>query len=272
MALTKEQTAAYIENLKEFKAYIEDLKKEVSLYKAQMKKNANKALDPYYQIALVLNSIKFINTCIAMNEVSLLTRNLKAEEHLNYARKEIYSVLSAMEKVVGNDYENGLDENREQLDKITEINPVQRLNFLKGFRKAIATLIEAYGQGSKWRWSWPEIYFKLAVLSKNFFDFRAFEREGDLDNPYFYIRKEHFNLIIELANYTAQEYRTKFDLSTNDSADLKKSVSMLEMNRKIFQITGNTDDLDKTKTLIESLTDKIETIENEKTNQKKKKK
>ena len=121
MALTKEQTAAYIENLKEFKAYIEDLKKEVSLYKAQMKKNTNKAMDPYYQMALVLNSIKLINTFLGMNEVSLLTRNLKAEEQLNYARKEIYAVLSAMEKVVGNDYENGLDENREMLDVITEI-------------------------------------------------------------------------------------------------------------------------------------------------------
>ena len=53
---------------------------------------------------------------------------------------------------------------------------------------------------------------------------------------------------------------------------LKKSVSMLEMNRKIFQITGNTDDLDKTKILIESLNNKIETIENDKANPKKKKK
>ena len=117
MALTKEQTAAYIENLKEFKAYIEDLKKEVSLYKAQMKKNTNKAMDPYYQMALVLNSIKLINTFVGMNEVSLITRNLKAEEQLNYARKEIYAVLSAMEKVVGNDHENGLDENRELMGR-----------------------------------------------------------------------------------------------------------------------------------------------------------
>ena len=253
MALSKEQTAAYIENLKEFKAYIEELKKDVSIYKFQMKKNTNKAMDPYYQLALVLNSIKLINTCIGINEVSLLTRNLKAEDYLNTARKEIYSVLSAMEKVV-------------------EINPLQRLHFLKSFRKTINTLVDAYGQGSKWRWSWPEIYFKLAVLTKNFFDFRAFERENDLDNPYFYVRKEHYNLIIELANYTAQEYRTKFDLSTNDTGDLKKSVAMLEMNRKIFQITGNTDDLDKTKTLIESLNNKIDTIENDKTNPKKKKK
>ena len=108
-------------------------------------------MDPYYQMALVLNSIKLINTFVGMNEVSLITRNLKAEEQLNYARKEIYAVLSAMEKVVGNDHENGLDENRELLDKITEINPLQRLHFLKSFRKSIANVIDAYGQGSKWR-------------------------------------------------------------------------------------------------------------------------
>jgi hypothetical protein len=272
MALTKDQSARYMENLKDFKAYIEDLKKEVTSYKVLIKKNTNKALDPYYQISLVLNSIKLINTCININEVSIDARNLKAEDYLNIARKEIYSVLSAMEKVVGNDFENGLDENRELLDKITEINPAQRLNFLKSFRAATINVIEAYGQNSKWRWSWAEIYFKFAVLCKNFFDFRANERENSLDNPYYYIRKEHYNLIIESANFTAQEYRTKFDLSTTDTADLKKCISMLELNRKIFQITGNTDDLEKTKNIIESLNNKVEAIENDKNNPKKKKK
>jgi hypothetical protein len=272
MALTKEQVAQYTENLKDFKAYIEDLKKEVSLYKAQMKKANNKSLDPYYQIALVLNSVKLINTCYNINEISQISRNLKAEDYLNIARKEIYAVLSAMEKIVGNDYENGLDENRELLDAILEINPLQRLNFLKAFRKSFINIIEAYGANSKWKWSWPEIYFKYSVLAKNFYDFRTAEKENQLDNPYYYVRKEHYNLIIEMANLTAQEYRSKFDLSTNDTADLKKSIAMLEMNRKIFQITGNTEDLDKTKTLIDALTNKVDQIEEEKSNPKKKKK
>lgn len=273
MAVTKEQTQRYLENSKDFKAYIEELKKEANLYKAQMKKNTNKEMDPFYQLALIMISVKLMNTLVNINEVSVDARaGIKAEEQLNTARKEIYAIITNMEKVVGNDYENGLDENRELLDKIKNINPQQRLNFLKVFKKSIDSIIEAFGQNSKWRWSWPEIYFKYSVLCKNLFDFREFEKENDLDNPYYYVRREHFKLIIDNANYAAQEYRTKFDLSTTDTADLKKSVAMLELIRKIYQITGNNDDLGKTKTLIESLNNKIENLEADKNNPKKKKK
>ncbi|MCU0825097.1 MAG: hypothetical protein MUF77_10700, partial [Leptospira sp.] len=83
-------------------------------------------------------------------------------------------------------------------------------------------------------------------------------------------RKEHFNLIIELANQAAQDYRSKFEMSTQDSTDLKHSVEMLEMNRKIFQITGETEDLEKTKTLIESFQQKINDLESDDKKKKKK--
>lgn len=271
MALSKEQTQAYVENLKEFKNYIEELKKEANLYKVQLKKSS-KTLEPYYQLALVLISVRLINTCVEINKISMFNRKLRAEDYLNIGRKEIYSVFSAMEKIVGADYENGLDENRELLDKITDLNPTQRLNFLKGFKAAIDGIVDGYGSNTKWRWSWPELRFKYSVLAKNLLDFRAYERENDLENPYYYVRKDHFNLIVESANSTAQEYRTKFDLSTSDSADLKKSIDMLEMNRKIFQLTGNSEDLEKTKTLIESFSAKVEAIEAEKAGAKKKKK
>ncbi|MBE8359443.1 hypothetical protein IQA90_19000, partial [Leptospira interrogans serovar Pomona] len=58
---------------------------------------------------------------------------------------------------------------------------------------------------------------------------------------------------------------------TQDAGDLKKSISMLEVNRKILQTTGETEDLEKTKTLIESLKDKVESIEADKEKKKKKK-
>lgn len=177
-----------------------------------------------------------------------------------------------MEKVVGADYENGLDENRELLDQIPEFNPEQRLNFIRGFRRTINDIVDAYGSSSKWKWSWPELHFKLAVLAKNLFDFRAYEKESDLDSPFYYVRKDHFNLIIELSNYAAQEYRSKYDLSTNDIADLRKCIALLDMNRKIFQITGNTEDLQKTRTLIDSMESKIQALEGGKGKDKKKKK
>jgi len=268
MAITKEQKNEFNENLADFKVYLDDLKKETSLYKSQQKKNKN--LEPYYNIALAIDSVKLINTCILINEMSVSIMGLKNENYLGIARKEIYNIFSYMEKVVGSDFDGSLSENKDLLALIEEYNPVQRLNLIKAVQEIIFKMIDAFGTGSKWKWSWPEIHFKLAVLAKNLMDFRAMEAENDLENPYYHTRKEHFNMIVELANFAAQEYRTKFDLSTQDVGDLKKSVSLLEMNRKIFQITGETDDLEKTKTLIESLKEKIELIEAEKEKKKKK--
>ncbi|MCB1159971.1 MAG: hypothetical protein H7A25_05315 [Leptospiraceae bacterium] len=273
MALTKQQKLEYNESLKEFKSYIEELKKEVILYKSQMKKN--KDAEPYYIIGLVLNSIRFINTCIEINKLSQHKLRLKSEFYLNLGRKEIYSVFTNMEKVVSMNFDGSLAENSEYLEKLDLFSPSQRLNFIHGFRAAIEGIVDAYGDQkpsgpySKWKWSWPEIYYKLAILSKNLFDFKAYEKERDINNMHYYVRKEHFNLIIELCNYAAQEYRTKFDLSTSETADLRKSVIMLEILKMIYQITGIRDDLDKTKTLIESLNNKIDTIESEKTKKKK---
>ncbi|MCB1191387.1 MAG: hypothetical protein H7A23_15185 [Leptospiraceae bacterium] len=268
--LTVKQKQDYNENLKEFKAYQDDLKKDVSLYKVQMKKN--KASEPYYQIAIIMHSIRFINTCILINELSVAKLEIKSETYLNLGRKEIYSVLSSLEKVVGNDYDGGLGDNKEALAAIALIPPLQRLNLLKNLKDIIDKMVEAYGSSSKWKWSWPEIHFKFAVVAKNFFDFRAYERESDLSSDNYYVYREHYELIIELCNFAAQEYRSKFDLSTTDTNDLRKSVAMLDLIRKIYQITGDTDDLEKTKNLIDSLNMKIESLEEEKKKDKKKKK
>ncbi|GBF37864.1 hypothetical protein [Leptospira johnsonii] len=269
MALTKEQKQEFQEKLADFRAFLEDLKKEGNLLKAQSRKDPK--MEPYFNVALSLNSIKNINTCLLINEISVAILDLKSDTYLNQGRKEIYSAISFMEKVVGTDFESGLGENKDLLAKIIEFNPLQRLNYVKGLRTCTTNTIEAFGSNSKWKWSFPEIHFKIAILSKNLFDFRAFEKERDLENPFYYPRQEHYNLILELCNFAAQEYRAKFDLSTQDAGDLKKSISLLEVNRKILQTTGETEDLGKTKTLIESLKEKVEAIEAEKEKKKKKK-
>ncbi|MCR8628198.1 hypothetical protein BEN42_12995 [Leptospira interrogans serovar Canicola] len=270
MALNKEQKQEFAEKLTDFKVYLDDLKKESNLFKSQLRKDPR--LEPYYQIALSVNAIKMINTCLLVNDLSVAILDIKSDTYLNTGRKEIYNAISGMEKVVGADFEGSLAENKDLLAKIPEFLPVQRLNFIKAIRQVTNKTIDAFGTNSKWKWSFPEIHFKIAVLCKNIFDFRAFEKERDLENPHYYIRQEHFNLILELCNYAAQEYRTKFDLSTQDAGDLKKSIAMLEVNRKILQTTGETEDLEKTKTLIESLQDKVESIEADKDKKKKKKK
>ncbi|MDZ4725654.1 MAG: hypothetical protein SH817_05835 [Leptospira sp.] len=268
MAITKEKKADFNEKLSDFKNYLEELKKEANIYKVQAKKS--KDLEPYFNIALAINSVKTINTCLVINELSTAILEINNNNYLEMARKEIYNTISFIEKTVSNNIDGSLSENKELLAKIERITPTQRLNLIKGLRETIKKTIVAFGTNSKWKWSWPDIHFRLAGCTKNLFDFIAYEKEQDLENPYYYTRKEHFNLIIELANAAAQDYRSKFEMSTQDSTDLKHSVEMLEMNRKIFQITGENEDLEKTKTLIESFQQKITDLESDDKKKKKK--
>lgn len=270
MALKKELKLQYNEDIKDFKQRIEEIKKEINFYKAQQKKHPE--LENYYQLGVVLEFIKYINTCILINDLSVNLLGIKSQNYLEDARKGLYSVFQIMDKVVGNDIEGGLDENKALLDRIPEFTPLHKLNFLKAQKELVNKIIDSFGENTKWRWSWPELHFKLAVLAKNLMDFRAFEKDRDINSPNYYVFREHYAYIVELCNIAAQEYRMKFDLSTNDTGDLRKSVSLLDLVRRIYMITGRTDDLGRTKTLIESLNNKIDAIESEKDKNKKKKK
>lgn len=270
MALTKEQKQEFNDKVGDFKAYLEDLKKELNIYKTQLKKKPD--MTPYYYVAMAVNAIKNINTNLLINELSISIQGINTQNYLESSKREISNAISYLEQVVGNDLDGSLNENKDKLKTIVHITSTQRLNLIKSLQEAIRKTINAFGTNSKWKWSWPDIHYRLAVLAKNIFDFREFEKGKDLDNPDYYIQREHFNLIISLANNAAQEYRSKFDLSTQNVSDLKNSIAMLDLNRRIFQITGETDDLEKTKTLIESLKERVESMETEDEERKKKKK
>ncbi len=270
MALTKEQKQEFSEKVAEFKTCLDDLKKELNVYKTQLKKNPE--MTAYYSIAMAINAVKVINTNLLVNDLSVSIQGINAVNFLETAKKEISNCLSYIEQAVGNDVDGSLNENRDKLDKITRITPTQRLNLIKAIQECTKKTITAFGTNSKWKWSWPDVHFRIAACAKNIFDFREFEKGKDLDNPDYYIQREHFNLVISLANNAAQEYRSKFDLSTQNTTDLKSSIAMLDLNRRIMQITGESDDLEKTKTIIESLKQKVEDLETTDEEKKKKKK
>ena len=69
MAITKEKKSEFNEALIEFKEYLDGLVKEASIYKMQAKKS--KDIEPYFNFALSINTIKSMNTCLLINELSV---------------------------------------------------------------------------------------------------------------------------------------------------------------------------------------------------------
>lgn len=135
MAITKEKKADFNDKLVDFKNYLEELKKEANIYKVQAKKS--KDMEPYFNLSLAINSIKTINTCIVINELSTAILEINNNNYLETARKEIYNCISYIEKTVGNNVDGSLSENKELLAKIERFTPTQRLNLIKGLLQAM---------------------------------------------------------------------------------------------------------------------------------------
>ena len=264
MAVTKEQKKLFTEQVKSYKGFLDDIKKEISTLKAVSKKNAR--LAPYVEIRIALLGLQRASTLILMSRLSMNIVNVKNETYLNDARKEISANFSNLEKILGSSVLEGtLTENKEVLKQIARVTPAQRLQLLKGFRNTILDLKGVMGDNSKWRWYFPDLHLKTSVLAKNLFDFSEYEkksRKPDAEDHRTWL--DLFAFLTEELHATAQEYRSRYELSTNDVNDLQTIQRIMEFSKKVYMLSGNKNELNKVNTSLDAITQKIELVSAEK--------
>ena len=177
MAVSKEKKQLFNSKIQPYKGQLDDIKKESSMLKSVGRKS--KKIEPYVSFRLATLGLQKIHTLLMMNELSQKIQELKNDTYLNDARKEGSAHLSELLKIVGDDTDGSLTENKEKLPKIAQVTPAQKLNLLTGLKEATDLVKEAMGDRSKWRWSFPDLHFKIAILARNMFDFVEFGKIKD---------------------------------------------------------------------------------------------
>lgn len=267
MAVTKEQKRLFNEKVKTYKNQLEDIKRESSTLKAVGRSNS--IIDPYVQIQLAVLSLQRANTLIVMSRLSIEIQNLKNDSYLNDARKEISNKLNDLLRIVGDNLDGSLTENRDNLKKIEKMTPPRKIRLMEGFKRTTEEVKEVLGPKSKWRWSFPEIHLKTAILAKNMFDFVEFGKVRDPGEEFFRDRHELLAFITNELLYSAQEYRSRYELSTKDVSDLQIIQRIQELLIRIYSVTGNQNELVKMKNALDAMKEKIEIVMAEKTGKKK---
>jgi len=269
VAVTKEQKLLYNQKIRIYKSTLDDLKKEISTVRGAGKKRPD--LEPYFLVKCAILGIQAANTMVAMSQLSMEIQNLKQDGVLNDARKEISSRISDLTRIVGEDIDGSLTENREGLLKLSAMTPPQKLHLEKAFSESIGEIKETMGN-SKWRWYFPDLHYKLVVLTRNLFDFKEFDRIKDPNHEYYRVYQENLRFLIDETRTAAQEYRSKYELSTKEVSDLLFIRRLFEMEKMIHILTGQRDELEKCSTALDSINEKIESIMAEKSGGAKKKK
>jgi hypothetical protein len=268
MAISRAEKAAYNDYVIQFKKDIDDANKRIK--EAEQIKKKMPRIAPYKDIEIVLEHLKIIMLHISQNDASLEMLQIKKESSLNDARKAYYRALQLMENIVGNDIDRSLTDNADYLAKVDRINPLQVLRLVQRLNAVLNTLIDRMGSGSKWKWSFVDLFARIAVVTRNLINFSDTQKYRDPRAEFYRDRQELLAICKNNLKDAALQYRTKYEQSTKATSDILKSIELLTALRKIHALFGESEEAKKIKNTIDAMRQKIEEQEKEEEQKKKK--
>ena len=202
-----------------------------------------------------LNIVSYYNL---MNALSLSLLGIKNESFLNDGRKSCYRSIIYMEEIVSpyidapfSDYQQGL-ESLESFDDKSKYHFIRKLGF------AIDSVIEDFGSGSKWKWSFVELQGRYAALAKNLLNLKTFIMQLDPRVEGYSERLAHLQLVKKLLQQSADRYREKYELSTQRLDDIKKAILFLAAIKRLHALLGEVEEAEVLKKKMEIWKTKME--------------
>ena len=247
--ITQEERDVYQEKIEIYKKKLEECFNVIKANAIEIVKN--KSAEPYLRISNAGQYLNMISFYCGLNEISVYLLEVKNTAYLEKARQLIYEAIMNIEKVVTNYLDAPFSDYSEQLNLIGDLSDADRLNLIKKFGFCIDYVKESFGENTKWKWSFIEIEGRLSVVAKNLFDLRRFQKLDDPREMGFQERRAHLSIIQKLLFDASQGYREKFELSTKDFEDLKKSIDYQKALLRISQIIGDIDKIENCKKQIE---------------------
>lgn len=185
---------------------------------------------------------------MAQNSLALKILEVKNNDTLNDARKILYKAIIYLEEIVT----DGIDVPYADLipyhEKIQNVPIIRRFNIVKKLGLAINLLKEAFGDNSKWKWSFVELEGRFTTVAKNLIDMKNclkdyFDpRAQDYETTVLYIR-----MITKMLQDSATAYRDKYETSTRRIDDMRNGIKYLLALRKLYIAIGNSEQAEEVK-------------------------
>jgi hypothetical protein len=254
--ITTVERLRYLEKIKPYSENIEALllrEKETLTLIRQENEGAGMK-----RIALAEDMLNLASNYLIMNGVSLAVLDIKNEDALNDARKSLYKSVIYLEEAVSNYVDAPLSDYEDKLKEIAALDAADRYRLIRKLRLTIRLLEVAYGDNSKWKWSFVELEGRSAAVAKNSMDLKKAQVNTDPRSPDYEPTVYHLRLIKELLAQAADRYREKYELSSNSIEDFKMGINFLSSLRRIHVLLGNRDEVGLTKKKLDTWTAKLE--------------
>ena len=231
------------------KPYKEKIKEMLNAEKSALNAAAaNKAEAPYKKIELCADMIYIASLYMAQNTLSLNILEVKNNDALNDARKILYKAIIYLEDIVTNIIDLPYSELADKHEALAKESLVNRYYLIRILGFTINLLELAFGENSKWKWSFVELKGRFAVVAKNFIDMRnSVKAYFDPNNDEYETTVLYVRLISKLLDASASGYRDKYELSTRRIDDMRNGIKFLLAKHKLLIAISDKDNAEEIK-------------------------
>ena len=245
---------------KESKQYEDLIKAELDKEKEMLTTMKGDAVGVEYKKLILAEQMIYIATLYnAINTASVKILEVKNNDALNEGRKILYKALIYLEEVVTNIVNVAPSELSDKMEAIANTPLEKRYFLVRKLGLAIQMIIDAFGDNSKWKWSFVELEGRFAVVAKNLYDFKnyvkAYFDPGDADNENSIL---YMRLIKTLLDKSANAYRDKYELSSRRLDDMKNAINFLLARRRVSVALSESEDAEELKKKAQTWKEKMD--------------
>ena len=252
-----EERNQYLEKIKPYRDKIVEIgAREKEILSAIQKESTDAA---FKRLALVDEMLNLASYQIMISLVSQMRLKIKEENALNDGRKSLYKSVIYLEEVVSNYVDSPYSDYEEKLGEIASMDAAGRYRLIRKMGLAIELLENAYGDNTKWRWSFVELEARFAAVAKNIIDLKNAVANTDPRSPNYEPTVYHLRMIKKLLTQAADRYREKYELSTSRIDDFKQGINFLGSLRRLHVLLGDREEAETVKKKLEIWSAKLET-------------
>jgi hypothetical protein len=162
------------------------------------------------------------------------------------------SIVTGKVNAPYSEYEHHVAELASAVDANRRFDMIRKMGF------AINLLEDAYGNNSKWKWSFVELEGRFAAVAKNMLELSNVLANLDPLATAYEPTIRHLGIVKRLLADAAIQYRDRYNLSTQRFEDLQAAHDFLESLRYIHAMLGEQAEAGNVKKQCELIEQKIE--------------
>ncbi len=242
----------YAEKIAPFKTQIQELE-------AKDREGQEKGkISPYERISLAENSLAIASYYLLLDWLSREILGLRSEAFFSGARKNCLGTILYLEGVFTKYVTAPYSEYAEKVEAVGDYPEFKRYELIRLIGLTISRLKSSTDENSKWRWTIVELEGRMATLSKNVIDMKKFITGLDPRMPGHQDRVIHRNLTAQLLGEAADQYRLKYELSSDSPGDFRQAISYLHGLRLFLTVLRQPKEVEVLNKKIEAWEQKLE--------------